>query len=493
MIRTSALLSLFILGSLLIRLNHLESQTLTQNELMTLCRVNGIDANMTPALTLNVELDSTFTQQDLREHRTFNNVVSATIADSGNAAAYNVMLFWWAGLFGDSNFALRSLSVVFGVLTVLLGYYFCRQLFNERTANIAAAILSFHPVLVEYGQLARAYIPATFLILLATYSIYQVSVAKRHTWLHIPLYVLVLNLSLLSHYVTLYVFLSHVLLVAIFHSHRKALIQYAIMALVGFGIFSVWLFNGGWQGKKPMNIERQMWQLNLPVNGEMPEYVRTAGDIAGDTAANYVTIFGVHLNDETLMVLQVLLFAIPICSLFFVFRKVRKSEYFRPVMFVTFPLVMYLVFVIIMALRSGHSIPFDIRYAIFVIPFACFLLAFGIDRMMEYNRTIRAVGYAALGILSAVMVANLYPALANQTEENRVNYNLYREAASFAQRAGAENDTLVFNNRNDAILVNLYLRKSAPWQQVIRPDAEAPMMKIHHQDLVAPFIPKEQP
>jgi hypothetical protein len=492
-IRTSALLSLFILGSLLIRLNHLESQSLTQNELMTLCRVNGIDANMTQGLTLNVELDSTFTQQDLREHRTFNNVVSATIADSGNAAAYNVMLFWWAGLFGDSNFALRSLSVVFGVLTVLLGYYFCRQLFNERTANIVAAILSFHPVLVEYGQLARAYVPAAFLILLATYSIYQVSVAKRHTWLHIPLYVLVLNLSLLSHYVTLYVFLSHVLLVAIFHSHRKALIQYAIMALIGFGLFSVWLFNGGWQGKKPMNIERQMWQLNLPVNGEMPDHVTNASDLATDTASNYLTIFGVHVEDPSLIVLQFLLFALPAVALFFVFRKVRKSEYFRPVMFVTFPLVMYLIFVVIMALRSGHSIPFDIRYAIFVIPFACMLLAFGIDRMMEFNKTTRAVGYAEMGILSAVMIAGLYPALANRTEKEAVNYNQYREAASFAQRAAAENDTLVFNDRNDAILVNLYLRKSAPWQQVIRLDAEAPMLKIHHQNLVAPFIPEEKP
>jgi uncharacterized membrane protein len=460
---------------------------------MTLCRVNGIDANMTPELTLNVELDSTFTQQDLREHRTFNNVVSATIADSGNAAAYNVLLYGWASLFGDSNFSLRSLSVLFGVLTVILGYYFCRQLFNERTANIAAALLSFHPVLVEYGQLARAYVPASFLILLATYSIYQVSVAKRHTWLHIPLYVLVLNLSLLSHYVTLYVFLSHVLLVALFHSHRKALIQYAIMAVIGFGLFSVWLFNGGWQGKKPMNIERQMWQLNLPVNGEMPEYMRTAGDIASDTMANYVSIFGVHLNDAALLFLQILLFALPITALYFVFRKVRKSEYFRPVMFVTFPLIMYLVFVIVMALRSGHSIPFDIRYAIFVIPFACLLLAFGIDRMMEYNRVIRAVGYATLGILSAVMMANLYPALANESEENKENYNQYREAASFAQRAAAENDTLVFNDRNDAILVNLYLRKSAPWQQVIRPDAEAPMLKIHHHNLVAPFIPEEKP
>jgi uncharacterized membrane protein len=477
----------------LIRLNHLESQSLTENELMTLCRVNGLDAEMNPELTLHVNIDSSFTHSDLRSNRTFNNVVSATISDSGNAAAYNVMLFWWAGLFGDSNFSLRALSVMFGVLTVILGYYFCRQLFNERTANIAAALLSFHPILVEYGQLARAYVPATFLILLATYSIYQVSVAKRHTWLHIPLYVIVLNLSLLSHYVTLYVFLSHVLLVAIFHSHRKALVQYAVMAIVGFGIFSIWLFNGGWQGKKPMNIERQMWQLNLPVNGEMPEYVSTAGDLVKDTAANYVTIFGVHIQDPSLLILQVMVFALPALVLIFVFRKVRKSEYFRPVMFATFPLFMYLFFVIAMALRSGHSIPFDIRYAIFVIPFACLLLAFGIDRMMEYSKTMRAVGYALLGVLSALMIAGLYPALSNQNEGNSIDFNRYREAASFAQRAATDQDTLVFNNRNDAILVNLYLRKSAPWQQVIRPDANAPMLKIHHQDLVAPFIPKEKP
>ena len=493
MIRTSALLSLFIIGSLLIRLNHLESQSLTQNELMTLCRVNGIDANMTPELTLNIDIDSSFTQSDLRDQRTFNNVVSATIADSGNAAAYNVMLYVWSSIFGDSNFSLRSLSVLFGVLTVILGYYFCRQLFNERTANIAAALLCFHPVLVEYGQLARAYVPASFMILLATYSIYQVSVAKRHTWLHIPLYIIVLNLSLLSHYVTLYVFLSHVLLVAIFHSHRKALIQYAIMAVIGFGLFSVWLLNGGWQGKKPMNIERHMWQLNSPVNGEMPDHVRTAGDLASDTAANYLSIFGVHVDGTALQLLQLLLFALPALALFFVFRKVRKSEYFRPVMFVTFPLVMYLIFVITMALRSGHSIPFDIRYAIFVIPFACLLLAFGMDRMMEYNRTFKAVGLALLGVLSAIMIAGLYPTLSSIENNRNANYNQYREAASFAQRAAADNDTLVFNDRNDAILVNLYLRKSAPWQQVIRPDANAPMLKIHHQNLVAPFIPEEKP
>jgi hypothetical protein len=240
-----------------------------------------------------------------------------------------------------------------------------------------------------------------------------------------------------------------------------------------------------------MNIERQMWQLNLPVNGEMHSYVSTASDIFGDTATNYVRIFGVHIEDPSLMLLQFLIFALPATALFFVFRKVRKSEYFRPVMFVTFPLVMYLVFVIVMALRSGHSIPFDIRYAIFVMPFACLLLAFGIDRMMDYNRSTKAVGYALIGILSAVMIAGLYPALSSLAKEESSNNNRYREAASFAQRAAADGDTLVFNSRNDAILVNLYLRKSAPWQQVIRPDAAAPMLKIHHENMVAPFVPKE--
>jgi hypothetical protein len=236
-----------------------------------------------------------------------------------------------------------------------------------------------------------------------------------------------------------------------------------------------------------------MWQLNLPVNGEIPEYVRTAGDIFGDTAANYLTIFGVHVEGANLLILQTLLFILPAVSLFFVFRKVRKSEYFRPVMFVTFPIAMYLIFAVVMALRSGHSIPFDIRYAIFIIPFACMLLAFGIDRMIDHNRVSRNVGFALLGILSAIMIAGLYPTLSKKQNEESINNNRYREAASFAQRAAAENDTLVFNDRNDAILVNLYLRKSAPWQQVIRPDSSAPMMKVHHQNLVAPFIPEEKP
>jgi hypothetical protein len=261
------------------------------------------------------------------------------------------------------------------------------------------------------------------------------------------------------------------------------------MAVVGFGIFSIWLFNGGWQGKKPMNIERQMWQLNMPVNGEMPKAVSTATEIVGDTTVNWIKIFGVDVSDSHGHIgVQSLLFLIPMFALFFVFRKVRKSEYFRPVMFVTFPIAMYIIFLLVMAMRSGHSIPFDIRYAIFVIPFACLLLAFGIDRMMEYNKTMRAVGFATLGVLSAIMIAGLYPALANKYEDQSVNYNIYHDAARFAQRAATDQDTLVFNDRNDAILVNLYLKKSAPWKQVIRHNEGAPMLEIHHEDLVAPFI-----
>ena len=126
-------------------------------------------------------------------------------------------------------------------------FYFCRQLFNERTANIAGLLLCMHPVLVEYGQLARSYVPATFMVLLSTYSLYNVAVAKRHLWLHIPLYVLVVTVSVLCHYLTSYIFISHVFLVIFFHGHRKALRQYAIMAVTCLLLFSIWIFNGGYE------------------------------------------------------------------------------------------------------------------------------------------------------------------------------------------------------------------------------------------------------
>lgn len=452
------------------RIYHIDDTGLNQNETLTLCRINGITASVQGEIVIHNELPPVFTHQEVRNLKSFDNVVEATIEDSGNAIAYNLLLSWWTRIFGDTNTSMRMMSMLFGLLTVVLGYYFCRQLFNESTATIAGLLLCLHPVLVEYGHLARAYVPATFFILLSTYSIYQVAVSKKHTWLHIPLYVLMLNIALLFHYVTLYVFISHILLVAIFHSHRKALIQYAVMALIGFGIFSIWLLNGGWEGKKPINIERSMWQQNLPVNDEDPTFVRSAGEAAYDLGMNWVRIFGNDLEPAQKgnfgFLLMLLLPAVP---LFFVFRKVRKSEYFRPVMFVTFPILLYTIFALLMAWRTGHSIPFDIRYSIFVIPFACLLVAFGIDRMLESSGVAKAGAYVLLSVITAIMIAGFFPGLLRIKPEPAADRFTYHHAVDFIEQHAMPSDTLVYQNIKDALMTNFYMHKKAEWIQMVDP------------------------
>lgn len=461
---------LLIVASVFMRIYHIDNNGLNQNETLTLCRINGIAASVQGEIVIENEIPPVFKHQDIRNLKSFRKVVESTIDDSGNAIGYNLLLSWWTRLFGDTNTSMRMMSLLFGILTVVLGYYFCRQLYNERTANFAGLLLCLHPVLVEYGHLARAYVPATFFILLSTYSIYQVSVTKRHTWLHIPLYVIVLNIALLFHYVTIYVFISHILLVAIFHSHRKALVQYAVMSVVGFGLFSIWLFNGGLEGKKPINIERSMWLQNLPVNDEDPSLVISTSDAMYDLGMNWVRIFGndlepLHKGNFAFLLMLLL----PGVALFFVFRKVRKSEYFRPVMFATFPFLLYSIFILTMTWRTGHSIPFDISYSIFVMPFACLLLAFGIDRMIEYNSIAAATAYTLLSITVAIMVAGFFPGLLRHDSKSGSDGFTYHNAVQFIELNAAPNDTLVFQNKKDALFTNFYMNKKAEWTQKIDP------------------------
>ena len=480
MFKTSAIVFLLLLASFFLRLYHIDFDGLTSDETLTLCRVNGIPAVMNDQFHITEDFPEYYTQEWIKDRKKWDNVVEATISDSGNAVGYNLMLFQWTKIFGNTNTALRMMSLLFGVLTVILGYYFCRQLFNERTANIAGALLCLHPVLIEYGQMARSYVPAAFFILLTTYSLYQVSVAKKHTWLHIPLYIIALNLSLWSHYATLYVFVSHIFLVAFFHSHRKALIQYAIMAVVGLGIFSIWLFNGGLEGKKLINIEKSMWHSGVSINGEDAGVVRNFADTSYQIVMNFIRIFGNEFpTSSEKNNLNFFILLIPLSIILFVFLKVRKSEYFRPVMFVTFPLAMYLVYLLIMVLRTGHSIPFDIRYSTFIIPFACFLLAFGVDRMFHlYKQPI--FGYVFLGIVGIAMVVGFVnDAIHRDKGMQEVDPFTYHNAAIFIEQNISTNDILVFRKKEDAVLTNIYMERNNATVQRIDPNASDDVVIEH--------------
>lgn len=83
---------------------------------------------------------------------------------------FNALVHFVIAMFGNSDFAVRAPSAMFGVLTVPLAWLLARRLFPEihGTAAAAALLTAGSPFLVYLSQEARSYSLFVFLSILAT-------------------------------------------------------------------------------------------------------------------------------------------------------------------------------------------------------------------------------------------------------------------------------------------------------------------------------------
>jgi mannosyltransferase len=106
--------------------------------------------------------------------------ITARTATDIQPPLYYYLLHGWIQLFGDSEQAVRGLSLVFGLLTVPLMYAVARQLFQSYLAGLLAALLvAVAPLHVWYGQETRMYTLLTFLCLLSSYLLLIASQTKK--------------------------------------------------------------------------------------------------------------------------------------------------------------------------------------------------------------------------------------------------------------------------------------------------------------------------
>lgn len=88
-----------------------------------------------------------------------------------NQPFYFLLLHGWIGLFGESEFALRFPSAVFGVATVFFTFVLTRHLLDTRIALGAALLVAVSPVMIWYSQEARFYALTTLLLVVSTYAL----------------------------------------------------------------------------------------------------------------------------------------------------------------------------------------------------------------------------------------------------------------------------------------------------------------------------------
>ena len=88
--------------------------------------------------------------------------------DEINMVFYYLLLRGWLVL-GDSEWVIRSLSVVLGVATLPALYLLGSRLFGKKAGLISAALLAVHTFHIRYSQEARSYSLLTLLLVLSIY------------------------------------------------------------------------------------------------------------------------------------------------------------------------------------------------------------------------------------------------------------------------------------------------------------------------------------
>lgn len=96
---------------------------------------------------------------------------------------YYWVLRIWSYAAGQSVLSLRALSILFGVLTIWMGYLFVKAAFADRKlALLAAFFLAINPFQAQYALEARMYTLGTFLILLSSYLLVR-ALREKKFWI----------------------------------------------------------------------------------------------------------------------------------------------------------------------------------------------------------------------------------------------------------------------------------------------------------------------
>jgi 4-amino-4-deoxy-L-arabinose transferase-like glycosyltransferase len=145
-------------------------------------------------------------------------IVSLTIGDV-HPPFYYLLLHFWIRFFGETETAVRMLSVCFSVLTVVVVYQLAAKLFTRRTAFFAALFTAISPFQVFFAQEARMYSQLAFLSAASFY--FLVLCLKDHTRTSGVLYVISTTLLLYTHIYAVFVVMAQLLyLVSLFFVAR---------------------------------------------------------------------------------------------------------------------------------------------------------------------------------------------------------------------------------------------------------------------------------
>jgi 4-amino-4-deoxy-L-arabinose transferase-like glycosyltransferase len=118
----------------------------------------------------------------------------------GHPPLYYVLLHFWTEIFGTGDVAVRSLSAVFGLLTIVLVWFLGRRRGGTAMGWILVAVVAVSPFAVRYSNEARMYALVMLLVTVGWFVLDDIVVRGRATVLRFVALAVLTAAMLYTHY-----------------------------------------------------------------------------------------------------------------------------------------------------------------------------------------------------------------------------------------------------------------------------------------------------
>ena len=125
---------------------------------------------------------------------------------------YYLILHYWIKFIGTSELVLRSLSAIFGILTILLTYHIGNRFFKQKVGVLASILVLMSPLNLWYSQEARMYTLTSLLMLLSIY-FFIALITARKSLLNSIFYIISSIILIYTDYIGLFVIIFQMLYV----------------------------------------------------------------------------------------------------------------------------------------------------------------------------------------------------------------------------------------------------------------------------------------
>ena len=316
---------------------------------------------------------------------------------------YYLLLKFWRVLFGEGEAALRSLSAVCGVFTVLLVQRTGRLISGERAAWAAGVLAAVSPV--YYGQEARMYALLALFAAMSMWALFHMFRAPRLMWM--VLLAVATAGGLWTHYAYPFVMIAQGfgVLVRLRRSNVRSLVHYVIANVAALASFAPWVPTalaqiGGW------SVEAQTYT----VREALPDALRWI--VAGGT---------LPLRDAVAVLTVVIVFAL----LGLAARTTPRGERVALLLQAAAPLTLLFVFDLY---REAY-----LKFLLVCVAPLFLLAALGVDEIAAHLKRART-GFVIAA--AAVIIALLAPSLRNLYNDPTYARDDYRRIHAMIQNAG---------------------------------------------------------